>query len=191
MGSSTPHLEGSSSPSRLKVAIVGGGIAGLAVAISLLKHPGVNVQVYERTRVFQEIGASISLAPNGLRTLEKLGVENALVGDVCTRQTSNYPMIYRHWKSGEIIATDTHRTVQTKRHFTARFHRAHLHQALLENIPQDIIHMGKKIVGVAANKDAGVILTFEDNTTAVADICIGADGIHSVGVAYHFDLRRC
>ncbi|KAJ0420828.1 hypothetical protein BJY00DRAFT_122323 [Aspergillus carlsbadensis] len=166
-------------PDKIQIAIAGGGIAGLTAAIALQKHPRVEVQIYERAREFQEIGASIGLGPNGLRTLEKLGVENALTGDVCTRQASDWPMIFRHWKTGEVIGYDTHRTVRTKKHFTARFHRAHLHRALRENIRGDIIRMDKKITAVKADPGAGVTLTFADGTTTTADFCLGADGIHS------------
>jgi salicylate hydroxylase len=138
------------------------------------------VQVYERATEFKEIGASIGLGPNGLRSLEALGVENALVGDVCTRQKSEWPMIYRHWKTEEVLDHDVHHTVKTKKHFTARYHRAHLHQALLENLPRDIIHLGKKTVDVKADPETGATLYFEDGTSAQADIVVGADGIHSV-----------
>ncbi|CAM1504641.1 Fc.00g022320.m01.CDS01 [Cosmosporella sp. VM-42] len=171
-------------PQKLDVAIAGGGISGLITAIALLKHPGVNVQIYERAKEFKEIGASIGLGPNGLRSLEKLGVENALSGDVCTRQKSDWPMIYRHWKTGEIIDHDSHHNVEAKKHFTARYHRAHLHQALLENLPEGIIHLNKKTINVTADPENGATLHFEDGTSAEADICIGADGIHSVRVAY-------
>ncbi|KAF7558508.1 hypothetical protein G7046_g5647 [Stylonectria norvegica] len=171
------------SPSRatvnLEVAIAGGGIAGLITAIALLKHPGVNVQIYERATEFKQIGASIGIGPNGLRSLEKLGVENALSGDVCTRQTSGYPMIYRHWKTGEIIGQDVHHAVENEKHATARFHRAHLHQALLENVPKELVHLGKKTVDVTLGSEQGVTLHFDDGTIAEADILIGADGIHS------------
>ncbi|OKL59951.1 hypothetical protein UA08_04936 [Talaromyces atroroseus] len=169
------------SPSpKLRVAVAGGGIAGLSIAIALRRHAGVDIQIYERTKQFREIGASISLAPNGLRTLEKIGASNALDSAVCTRQKSDNPMIYRHWKTGEVIATDVHKTVTTKRHFTARYHRAHLHKALLENVPSEIVHLGKKIVHIEVEVEGGgVTLSFEDGTTAEADICIGADGLHS------------
>lgn len=170
-----------STPPKLEVAVAGGGIAGLTVAIALLRHPGVDVRIYERATEFKEIGASISLSPNGLRTLEKLGAENAISGDVCTRQSGEWPMIFRHWQTGEIISHDVHYTVKTKKHFTARYHRAHLHQALLENIPREIVHLGKKTTSVRVTPENRTVLLFEDGTSAEADICIGADGIHSVG----------
>ncbi|KAF4500917.1 Monooxygenase, FAD-binding [Fusarium agapanthi] len=164
---------------KLEVAIAGGGIAGLITAIALLKHLNVNVQVYERTPEFKEIGASIALGPNGLRTLDRLGVENALAEGFAQRQKSEYPMIYRHWKTGEVIDYDVHSTVQRRKHATARFHRAHLHQALLENLPEGIVHLGKTTVDVKADPDEGATLYFEDGTTATADIVIGADGLWS------------
>ncbi|KAF5013773.1 hypothetical protein FDECE_245 [Fusarium decemcellulare] len=164
---------------KFEVAIAGGGIAGLITAISLLKHPGVSVQVYERAPEFKEIGASIALGPNGLRSLEKLGVENALVPEASQRQKSDNPMVYRHWKTGEVIDRDVHHTVKTKKHFTARFHRAHLHQYLLENLPREIIHLNKTTVDVKADPESGATLYFADGTTAKADIVVGADGIRS------------
>ena len=66
----------------VKVIVAGAGIAGLATAISLrqLNSSGhkFNIQLYERAPELKEIGASIALSPNGLRTLERLGIENAL-----------------------------------------------------------------------------------------------------------------
>ncbi|KAJ9138243.1 Fungal transcriptional regulatory protein, N-terminal [Pleurostoma richardsiae] len=164
---------------KLEVAISGGGIAGLTAAIAFLRHPGVSVHVYERAQEFREIGASIGIGPNGLRTLEKLGAENALREGICIRQKGDWHQIYRHWQTGEIIGYDVHHTVKTKKHFTARFHRAHLHQALYENLPKGIVHLGKKTVHVEADPREGVVLYFEDGSSARADICIGADGIHS------------
>lgn len=54
-------------------AIVGGGIGGLAAAIALLRT-GWDVRVYERASGFTEVGAGISLWPNALRALERLGL---------------------------------------------------------------------------------------------------------------------
>lgn len=81
---------------KLRILVVGAGVAGLAVAIALKKHEGVDVQIYERATQLQEIGASIALGPNGMRTLEKLGVLEALDDEVAFRKSSGYPIIYRY-----------------------------------------------------------------------------------------------
>ena len=80
----------------LQVAINGCGIAGLTAAIALRKHPNISVVLYEKATELKEIGASIALGPNGLRTLQKLGLDNAISDEVAFRGPSNIPMIYRH-----------------------------------------------------------------------------------------------
>ena len=85
-----------SDSSKLQVAIVGSGIAGLTVAIALRRHPNINVTLFDKATELKEIGASIALGPNGLRTLERLGLYNAISDDVAFRGPSNIPMIYRH-----------------------------------------------------------------------------------------------
>ena len=79
----------------MHIAITGAGIAGLTAAIALLRHARIDVQVYDKATELREIGASIALGPNGLRTLEKLGVGNALEDEVAFRGPSSLPMIYR------------------------------------------------------------------------------------------------
>ncbi|OMP86078.1 Salicylate hydroxylase [Diplodia seriata] len=92
-----PHAD----DKKLHVAIAGAGIAGLTAAIALKKRLGgdrVDVQLYDKASALREIGASIALGPNGLRSLERLGVGNALDDDVAFRGPSGLPMIYR-WVS--------------------------------------------------------------------------------------------
>ena len=81
---------------KLHVAIAGAGIAGLTAAIALLKHPLITVSIYDKASELKEIGASIALGPNGLRTLEKLGLEKVIDDDNAFRGPSNLAMIYRH-----------------------------------------------------------------------------------------------
>jgi salicylate hydroxylase len=85
-----------SDTSKLQIAIIGAGIAGLGAAVALKNHPAIDVQVYERAAELKEIGASIALGPNGMRTLDRLGVDNALDDSVAFRNKSRFPMIYRH-----------------------------------------------------------------------------------------------
>lgn len=65
------------------------------------------------------------------------------------------------------------------RHHTTRFHRGHLHSALLQHVPKDVIHLNKKVASAEATDDK-VTLYFEDGTEAHGDLLIGADGIKSV-----------
>ncbi|KAI9935117.1 hypothetical protein ASPWEDRAFT_186722 [Aspergillus wentii DTO 134E9] len=166
------------SADKLKVIIAGAGIAGLAVAIALQRLPYLDVELYEQADELKEIGASIAISPNGLRSLEKLGVLNALDDDVAFRGPSEIPMIYRHWKTNEIILEEQFENVPLRRHQTARFHRGHLHAALLQHVPGERIHLNKKIVTASVHREK-VTLHFADNTSAEGDILIGADGLKS------------
>lgn len=74
---------------------------------------------------------------------------------------------------------DTHTDVPNPRHHTTRFHRGHLHAALLEHVPKETIHLDKKIIHADVSHE-GVSLHFEDGTHAFGHILIGADGIRSV-----------
>ena len=53
-----------------QIAIVGGGIAGLAAAIAL-RAPGRQITVVEQSRLLAEIGATISLQPNASRIMQR------------------------------------------------------------------------------------------------------------------------
>lgn len=61
----------------LSVTIIGGGIGGLAAALSLLRA-GIDVHVYERSRTLSEVGAGIQISPNASRVLHRLGLDDAL-----------------------------------------------------------------------------------------------------------------
>ncbi|KAF2802259.1 salicylate hydroxylase [Mytilinidion resinicola] len=162
----------------LDIAIIGGGVGGLTAAIALRQHPALRVQIYEQASSFREIGAVVGLAPNGLRTLEKLSVDDVLTDAVGWRNPSGIPMIFRHWQTGEILSTDQYHNVQDRRHHFARVHRAKLQKALLKKLPADILHLSKRVVSVIAD-DEKVTVSFEDGTSITPDLVVGADGIKS------------
>lgn len=68
----TPMNE-SSKPNTISVAIVGGGIGGLSLALGLLKYDHIDVQVYEAAHAFGEIGAGVAIGSNAQRALKLIG----------------------------------------------------------------------------------------------------------------------
>lgn len=86
----------------------------------------------------------------------------------------------RHWQTNEIISTDSHAGEVEYRHLTSRFYRAHLHEALAQQVDPSRIHLSKSFESVAPDTTTQkLLITFADSTTATADIILGADGIHS------------
>ncbi|KAL9078945.1 MAG: hypothetical protein Q9157_002129 [Trypethelium eluteriae] len=167
-------------PRKLSVAIIGAGVAGLAAAVGLKDHPDIEYQVYERAGRLEEIGASIALGPNELRTLERLGVVNALDNSIAFRNRSGFPMIYRHWRTNEITSVDSHHDDVERRHRTARFYRADLQKALLAHVPSEKIQLKKAFASATANSSTNsVTVSFEDGSSVNADVLLGADGIRS------------
>ncbi|KAJ3869229.1 FAD/NAD-P-binding domain-containing protein [Lentinula novae-zelandiae] len=178
-------------PDITRIAIVGAGIGGLSAALSLRRLPNVDVQVFEQTHILREVGASVALGPNGLRGLEEMGALNAISDEIAFRSDHGYPMVYKHRKTGKVLVKDEHSPFVTeRRHHTARYFRPHLQQAIADTIPADRIHLGKRLVSIKIkagsfpedeldSSSEGVLLTFQDGSKHVADLVVGADGVHS------------
>ncbi|KAG7091616.1 hypothetical protein E1B28_010635 [Marasmius oreades] len=170
-----------SSPSTtITIAVVGGGIAGLATFISLNRLPNVSVHVFEQASELREVGASIAIGPNGLRGLEEIGVPEALSDDVGFRSDHGIPHVFQHWSTGEVLALERHSAgVTERRHHTSRFFRPHLVEVLASHIPAENLHLGKRLVDVEFEVSGRPVLKFEDGQTFMADLVVGADGIKS------------
>ncbi|MBI1205349.1 MAG: NAD(P)-binding protein [Rhodopseudomonas sp.] len=161
------------SDNKLKIAIVGAGMGGLAVAATL-RQVGIEVAVYEQASRFGRIGAGIQMMPNSMKVLRGIGVEDKL------RQVAfaPYSHLNRVGDTGEIMRE----LPMPEALYGAPYlcmHRADLHDALASVVPSDIIHLNKKLTGLEQN-GGPVTLQFADGTTATADAVIGADGVHSV-----------
>jgi len=61
-----------------RIAIVGGGVGGLAAALALERR-GAEIVVCEQSPALNEIGAGLNLSPNALMALRVLGVEDAVI----------------------------------------------------------------------------------------------------------------
>ena len=147
-------------------------MGGLAAA-STLTRAGVEVNVYEQAPQFARVGAGIQMLPNSSRVLRGIGVEEKL------RKIAfePYSHLNRVWDTGEI----KRELPMPESLYGTPFlcmHRADLHDALYSVLPPQIVHLGKKLVGLD-QANGGVTLSFADGTRVTADAVIGADGVHS------------
>jgi salicylate hydroxylase len=158
-----------------RIAVVGGGIGGLTLAIAL-RDLGMDVEVFEQAPELGEIGAAVALAANGTRLLRRLGVDDALAA----ASAEPTELQFRRWDSGELIWSHPMGDSYRER-FGAPYyglHRVHLQNALLERVPQGIVHLGRRVVHLV-QEPSGVRLEFDSGDIHDADIVVGADGIHS------------
>lgn len=161
-----------------RVAIVGGGIGGLAAGLALMRN-GVEVEVYEQAPELKELGAGVQISANGTRVLYALGLGEAIekVGVIVAGKE------IRLWNTGQTWKLFDLGAVSVERYGFPymMFHRGDLHGALLAAIQQErpgAVHLDRKCIGIAQDKD-GVEIQFENGSRAFAPIAIGADGVQS------------
>ncbi len=162
--------------SKLRIAIIGAGIGGLAAA-ALLKRAGHDVNVYEQAPRFARVGAGIQMAPNAVKVLRKLGVEAQLVRSAFQSEFA----LSRQWNTGEITSKlPLGHSVEERFGVPYLFlHRADLHAAIASAVPAGVVQLGRKLAGLDQDEKI-VTLSFTDGTRARADAVIGADGVHSL-----------
>jgi len=158
-----------------QIAIVGGGIAGLATAI-LLHRRGIRCQVFERSMELKAVGAGIQLSPNGVRVLQGMGLGPALARTAVRAGAVEI----RRWNDGSLISRTPH-GARCEAVFGAPYqlmHRADLQRCLVEATPPDTLRAGRECVRLVERPDA-VELHFADGSVSTADLVVGADGVHS------------
>ncbi len=155
----------------LRAVVVGGGIGGIAAAVAL-ERAGIDVQVHEQAQQLTEVGAGVSLAPNGLRMLERLGV-----GDGIRELGARYAAVQLRLPDGRAVAHEPYQFAVPGQN--VGIHRADLLALLAGQLRADTVRTGHRCT--AFSQDAGrATVGFADGTSVTADVVIGADGIHSV-----------
>jgi len=128
--------------------------------------------VYEQAQQLAEVGAGVSLAPNGLRMLERLGV-----GEDVRQKGARYVSAQLRLADGSAVRHEPDQFTRPGQNIG--IHRADLLALLAGQLPPGTVRTGRRCTGFS--QDAGsATAVFADGTTATADVVIGADGIHSV-----------
>ncbi|KAI9376617.1 hypothetical protein BJX61DRAFT_255675 [Aspergillus egyptiacus] len=187
-----------SSPSTAKnfhVAIVGGGIAGLSLAIAL-HHRGISLTIYEQAAAFSEVGAGVSFGPNAVEAMKLChpGIHQAFT-KVCTRNLwpskekvwFDYLDGYTHSETEYSASSDGKEAKRQKIAFTITnslgqtgVHRAHFLDEMVKLLPAGVAKFDKRLEQIEERaSDGKLVLAFADGEKDEADVVIGCDGIKS------------
>jgi salicylate hydroxylase len=160
----------------MRVAIVGGGIGGLAAAL-FLRKAGLEATVYEQSPEAREVGAGIVVAPNMVRPLRALGLEAPLAACAVRLEAA---WEFRRWQDGRVLSVqpmgDACERLYGAHCFVA--HRADLQSLLQDALPPAQLRLGHRCVALRQD-ESEVTLEFAGLPAVKADAVIGADGIHS------------
>lgn len=163
---------------RRRALIVGGGIGGLTAAIAL-RSVGLEVVVFERAAELREVGAAITLWPNAVEVLRRLGVGEAVEAAGVVQTEGGL----RTWRGAGLAAVALGPLVVV--------HRASLQTALHGALDRDVLQLGVECSAVDQDADRALV-RFADARCLQGDLVIGADGLRSSvrAAAFGNDLPR-
>lgn len=165
----------------LRIAIIGGGLGGLAAAL-FLRQAGFTATVYEAVPQLRETGAGIVVPPNMVRPLESLGLADKL--QRCAVQLEA-AWEFRRWQDGRVLFSQPmgERCLKLYGAHCYVAHRADLLDLLADALPEEQLRLDHRCTAIDLT-DVGVELQFStgagNTINTSADVVIGADGIHSM-----------
>src|ERR1700712_384431 len=159
------------------IAIIGAGIGGLTAA-ACLRRVGIDVRIYEQARGFTRLGAGIQQAPNAIRVLYALGLQQRLLAQAFQPESNDS----RDYDTGALTNSLPLGQAVRERHGVPYFlmHRGDLHAMLADLVPPEVIRLNHALAGLEHGPTGTVRMAFTNGGYAEADAVIGADGVHSV-----------
>jgi 5-methylphenazine-1-carboxylate 1-monooxygenase len=165
----------------MEVAIVGGGITGLSLALNL-HNRGLACRVFERAPQIQELGVGITLLPHAMREFAALGLQDELCGaGIAIRESCFFN------RFGQLIYREDRGRHAGYPYPEVSIHRGRLHLILLRAAVARLggaVVTDRECVGVEQD-EAGVTLRFRETTSdrmldpVRAGVAIACDGINS------------
>ena len=163
------------------VLIAGGGIAGMAMALTL-HQIGVPCQVFETVDDLQALGVGINLQPNAVRELYELGFDAQLL-DTIGIQAKEWALVGRN---GHEVYSEPRGLLAGYKWPQYSVHRGRLQMLLLkavrERLGDDAVQLGCRVTGYRQDTQ-GVTALIETRTgerrEARGRLLIAADGLHS------------
>lgn len=165
----------------MRIAIIGGGIGGLALALGLQQR-GIACDVYEAAPEIREIGVGITLLPHAVRELAALGLQPQLEAVGIENLES---VFFNRW--GQFIYREPRGRHAGYSVPELGMHRGKLHgvlhQAALQRLGAQRIHLDHRCVGVQQDTQQAT-LSFVDaagqpRAPVQADLVIACDGVNS------------
>ncbi|MGA8823327.1 MAG: flavin-dependent oxidoreductase [Pseudolabrys sp.] len=166
----------------MEVAIVGGGICGLSLALNL-KERGIACRVYERAPEIKPLGVGITLLPHAMREFSALGLGDELLkAGIENRECCFFN------RFGQLIYREERGKFAGYPFPEVGIHRGNLHvilyQAVQKRLGPDAVFTDCECVGVDQD-ERGATVHFKQTSTGKgrdsvrADVVIACDGINS------------
>jgi len=164
---------------KLRVAIVGGGLVGLSFALYLHQLGKCELSIYEATEVFGTVGAGFEIGHNAMKVYEEMGLADTVyhLAKVVSGDASNiwFDVLFGDGRNGtNPICTVKVPVANTK------IHRADGLELLVSRIPAETVFLSKRLESYEPLAGGTVMLNFTDGTAVEADVLVGADGIKSI-----------
>jgi len=166
----------------VKALIIGGGIGGLATALSF-HDAGIDCELYEQSQTIRELGVGINTLPHAIKVLAELG----LLEELDRVAIRTLELIYCN-RFGQEILREPRGVDAGYAYPQFSIHRGKmqgvLHEAAVERIGAGRIHTGHQLISVRQDSH-GVTATFvrrdgsDEEVEVHGDVLIAADGIHS------------
>ena len=166
----------------MTIAIVGGGIGGLSLALALHQH-GLACEVYETVPDVREIGVGITLLPHAMRELAALGLQAELEAAGIENLESVFFNRYGQYIYREPRGRHAGHALPEIGIHRGKLHRI-LYEAALARLGVQHIHTGQRCVRVDQNETSATVYFTDGKTGAQlapvhADVVIACDGVNS------------